>query len=421
MQSITSLARCGVAATTEFRDLPQEGRRAVLLAVADALESRADVLLAANAEDVAEAAGRGRAPAFLSRLALTAADIADLVHKYRNLADTPSPVGETVHSWVRHSGIQIEQVRAPIGVVGLALESRPAVIAEAAALCIKIGNALLVAADSVARRTSLGLANAVRDAGIPLGLPTSAIQVVIADTPQSARELARAQGLVDIVIPRGSPDFVADITRHATVPVLKHLEGDTHVYLDASAPPEESLGVVREACLAEPDLCTSANTLLVHTSVAEAVLPALAREPAVKSGACRLCPDARAAAILGVPECDPAQPAESAAPGPEEAFPLRIELVDSVQEAVERINRSGDHIADTVLASDDGVKDLFLREVDSACVCVNVSPLFADGNEFGMGGDIGFSTDKIHARGPLGLEALTSLRYQISGKYLTKN
>lgn len=408
--SIETLARRAAIAAIEFRSVDAATLRGVLLTIADSLENRRDVLLAANAQDVEEARAAGAPRHVLARLEVDSAQITDMAREFRNLADFPSPVGSVVNEWVRPNGIQIRQVRVPIGVVGLALEHRPRVVADAAALCLKVGNALLVVSDEGSRRTSLAFANVIRDAGIPLGLPRDALQIVIADGPQPARDLSRATGLVDILIPRGSDAFVSDLCRHATVPLLRHLAGDTHLVVDESADLDMALSIAADACLVDPWSCDSANTLLLHERIAEAFVWRFAAHPCLKSGEFTLRADRRAAPILGV------EPSGLADPEPADRVTLRVEVVASVAEAIDRINTLGAHIADTIVTSSDASRADFLRRVDSACACVNASPRFASGAEFGMGGDVGFSTDKVHARGPLGLEALTSLRYLLCGK-----
>ena len=407
---IPSLARRAALAAAEFRSLDTAARRALLLTIAGTFETRREAILAANAQDLAEARENGR-PAFdLARIEIDPSQFSALVRRFLTLADFPEPVGSVVNEWVRPNGLQIRQVRVPIGVVGLAIEARPLVVAEAAALCLKIGNALLAVADPIARRTAMALADTVRDAGVTGGLPRDAVQLVVSDGPQTVRDLARAQGLVDILVPRGSAAYVADIARHATVPVLKHLAGDTHLVIDAGADLEMALALVRDACFSDPWSCTSSNTLLLHANVAEAMLWKLAAEQPVRSGAFLVRPDARAAAILGT------EPVERTEPVPVDRPVLRVEVVDDIPSAIARINDLGSHVADAIVTESDDSRAAFQRYVDSACACVNASPRFANGDEFGMGGEVGFSTDKIHARGPLGLEALTTLRYLISGK-----
>ena len=407
---ILSLARRTALAADEFRSLDATARRSLLLTIADTLETRRDAILAANAQDLAEARQLGFPAPVAARLEIDRAQYSGLVHRFRTLADFPDPVGSVVNEWVRPNGLQIRQVRVPIGVVGITIEARPAVVAEAAALCLKIGNALVIVADPIARRTCLAFADTVRDAGITGGLPRDAVQLAIADGPQTARDLARAQGLVDILVPRGSPAYVADIARHATVPVLKHLAGDTHLVVDASADLDMALAIARDACFAAPWSCTSSNTVLLHARIAEAMLWKLAAEPPLRSGDFLVHPDERAAAILGT------APAERNVPVDGDRPTLRIEIIDDVGEAIARINDLGSHVADGIVTETTDSRSAFLRNVDSACACVNASPRFANGDEFGMGGEVGFSTDKIHARGPLGLEALTTLRYLVCGK-----
>lgn len=407
---ILTLARRAALAAAEFRSLDTAARRALLLTIADTLETRRDAILAANAQDLAEARESGHPASDIAALELDRSGFSSLVHRFRTLADFPEPVGSVVNEWVRPNGLQIRQIRVPIGVVGLTVEARPLVVAEAAALCIKIGNALVIVIDPASRRTGLALADTVRDAGANGGLPRDAIQLVVADGPQTARDLARAQGLVDILVARGSAPFVADISRHATVPVLKHLAGDTHLVVAGDANLDMALAIARDACFADPWSCTTSNTLLLHANIAEALLWKLAAETPIRSGDILVRPDERAAAILGMAPCERTEPVPADRPA------LRVEVIDDLDAAVARINDLGAHVADAIVTENPAARAAFLRNVDTACACANASPRFANGDEFGMGGEVGYSTDKIHARGPIGLEALTTLRYLVTGK-----
>jgi glutamate-5-semialdehyde dehydrogenase len=328
------------------------------------------------------------------------------VHAFRTIADLKDPIGEQVSRWIRPNGLEIVRVRVPIGVVGVAFESRPHVVANAAALCLKVGNALLLVGDNDARRTGEALVAAIHAGGERKGLPPDAVQAVFSDDPATYRDLARMQGLVDVLLPRGGRNFVDDIVDYASVPVLKHLGGACHVYVDASARVEMAAEIIRDGRCNEPYACNSADTVLIHRSIAATFVPAL-----TASGFCRrvrLRVDDEARALL---------PQDAAtAHDPDAELDLTLAIVRDVEEAIERVNRDGSHVADAIVAEDGDTSERFLREVDSACVLVNASPRFADGGEFGMGAEIGFSTDKLHARGPLGLEELTSTKYLVEGK-----
>lgn len=402
---IRPLAERAAAASRALLALAPRRKRALLASIADTLEARHDAILAANAADLADARARGRAPGCVERLEISPVRFNGLVRAFRTIADLHDPIGEQISRWIRPNGIEIVRVRVPIGVVGVAFESRPHVVANAAALCLKIGNALLLVGDLDARRTGEALVAAIQAGGETKGLPPDAIQAVFSDDPSAYRELARMQGLVDVLIPRGGRAFVADIVDFATVPVLKHLDGDCSLFVDRSARVEMAIEILRDARCNEPYACNSAGTLLLHRDIAAPVLAALAQDDVLP----------RRVRVLPEPTAKDLLPTGKAA-ACEGDLELTVAVVADVQEAIERINREGSHVSDVIVTEDDAASDLFLREVDSACVCVNASPRFADGGEFGMGAEIGFSTDKLHARGPLGLEELTSTKYLVQGK-----
>ncbi len=409
--SILPLAERAAAASRELLALTSRRKRALLAAIADSLESREDEILSANTTDLAEARARGRARSCIERLEITSARFNALVRAFQTIADLNDPIGEQISRWIRPNGLEIVRVRVPIGVVGVAFESRPHVVANAAAICLKIGNALLFVGDLDARRTSEALLSAIQEGGRAKGLPADAIQAVFSDDPSVYRELARMQGLVDVLIPRGSRNFVADLVDHASVPVLKHLDGCCTLFVDETAKLEMAFRILRDARCNEPYACNSVGVVLLHTGIAASFLGQLA--------ASTFCQRVLLSLDASAETFRPATPdAFSAAGGGPEAadLELRIVVVRDVREAVLFINRHGAHVSDAIVTEDDTSSALFSREVDSACVCINASPRFADGGEFGMGAEIGFSTDKLHARGPLGLEELTSTKYLVQGK-----
>ena len=406
-QTIRVLAERAAAASRELLALPPRRKRTLLASLADAIEARQEEILAANAADLADARDRGRAASCVERLEITPARFNALVRAFRTIADLNDPIGEQISRWIRPNGLEIVRVRVPIGVVGVAFESRPHVIANAAALCLKIGNALLLVGDLDVKRTGEALLAAIHEGGQARGLPADAVQAVFSDDPATYRDLARMQGLVDVLIPRGGRTFVADIVDHATVPVLKHLDGCCTVYVDKTANVKMALEILRDARCNEPYACNSTGSLLLHTDVAAAFLQAFAADRLVRCDHLRLHLDPMAESLL------PAEVVKQAVKGDLE---LNIAVVADVLEAITLVNRYGSHVSDAIITEDDATSDIFLREVDSACVCVNASPRFADGGEFGMGAEIGFSTDKLHARGPLGLEELTSTKYLVQGK-----
>jgi len=299
----------------------------------------------------------------------------------------PDPVGEEISRWIRPCGIEIVCLRVPIGVVGVAFESRPLVVAHAAAICMKIGNAALLVGDGDTRRTGTLLLKAIQEGLKNKQFPDTAFQAVFSDNLNDARELSRMQGLVDVLIARGSATFVSDLVEHSTLPVLKHLESATHLYVDKSADLEMAAEILRDARFREPYACHSTNTVLLHRDIAAAFTEQIK-------------------ALTAQTNAD---------------VPLTFITVQGTDEAIQRINGNGAHIADVIVAEDIAERDKFLRDVDSACLFHNASPRFANGCEFGMGAEIGFSSDKLHARGPISFEALTSTKYIITGKGQTRD
>lgn len=421
--SIRSLAERSAAASRALLALTPRSKRALLGAVAEAIEARHAAILAANAADLADARAHGRPAGFVERLEISPARLNAIVRAFRTIADLNDPIGEQINRWIRPNGLEIVRVRVPIGVVGVAFESRPQVVPNAAALCLKLGNALLLAGDLDARRTSAALLQAIQEGATPKGLPPDAVQAVFTDDPAVFRELARMQGLVDLLIPRGSIAFVADLVDHATVPVLKHLGGYCTLYVDEGARIDMALEILRDARCHEPYACNSVGRVLLHPAAAPAFLVELGRRSFCRR--VKLTLDEASRALLDPEALPPPAPEagqDPAAAAPEAAaeLPLDIGVVRDLEDAIGRINTQGSHVADAIVTEDDERSNRFLREVDSACVCVNASPRFADGGEFGMGAEIGFSTDKLHARGPLGLEELTSTKYRVRGKGQTR-
>ncbi len=402
--SIRDLAVRASAAARLLLTLSTRRKRSVLNAIADTIEERAERILASNALDVDDARAQGRDPGTVERLEISSARFSELVRSFRTIADLKDPTGETISRWIRPNGLEIVRTRVPIGVVAVPFQSRPHVVANAAALCLKIGNALLLVGDQDARRTGEALLDAIREGGESKGLPPDAVQGVFTDDPRVIHDLARQQGLVDLLIPRGSHDFVAGIVRDATVPVLKHRGSVCHIYVDAEARIDMAIDILRDARCIEPYACNSVGTVLVHPDALDAFQTALQADADLRN-------------LRWTGDAAPARPADDPVPAEQlHLITLQVLRVNDTASAVQRINAQGSHLSDAIVTESEAARDYFLRHVDSACVCVNTSPRFADGGEFGMGAEIGFSTDKFHARGPLGIEELTSAKYLVQGK-----
>jgi len=411
------MAQVGAAARAASRAMAAAStaaRNAALLALARRLRAGSAVLLAANAQDVAAALKAGLAAPLVDRLELTSQIIDTVAEGCEQLAAMPDPVGEISGVQRRPSGISVGRMRVPLGVFGMIFESRPNVTIEAASLAIKSGNAAILRGGSEAIHSNLALAQVVQAALAEAGLPPDAVQLVATTDRAAVGQLIAMPEFVDVIIPRGGKSLIARISAEAKVPVIKHLDGNCHVYVDAGADIEQAVRVTDNAKTQKVSPCNAAESLLVHRDVAAAFLPKIGAVFAAKGVEMRCGPRARAilAAVPGAHLVD----ATEADWSEEYLAPvISIKLVDSLDEAIERINRYGSHHTDAILTADHAHAMRFLREVDSASVMVNASTRFADGFEYGLGAEIGISTDKLHARGPVGLEGLTSLKWVVLG------
>ncbi len=382
--------------------LSTDEKNAALAAIADALESRRAEIDAANAADVARAKEAGIAASLVDRLTLTPARFDAMVAGVRHVASLPDPVGETIWTRERPSGIKIRKVRVPFGVVAVVFESRPNVFIDTAALCLKTGNAVILRGGKEAIGTNKALADAV---GAALGGTAAgdAVQLVEILDHAAVTELVRAVGLVDVAIPRGGERLIRAMCEAALVPVLKHYKGVCHVYVDESADLDMALRILDNAKTQRPGVCNAAECLLVNERVAGEFMPRVAEWAREK----------------GVTLHDGAK--EQVDWGREFlALEMNVGVVRDCAEAVAHINAHGSHHSDCIVTNDAGRAAEFLRDVDSAAVYHNVSTRFTDGAEFGMGAEIGISTDKLHARGPMGLEELTTYKYQVTGDGVTR-
>jgi glutamate-5-semialdehyde dehydrogenase len=389
-------------------------RNAALVALAAGLRGELAALLAANAQDVEAARAAGLAPPLLDRLKLTPQIIETVAAGCEQLAAMPDPIGEISGVQRRPSGISVGRMRVPLGVFGMIYESRPNVTIEAASLAIKSGNAAILRGGSEAIHSNLALAERVQAALVDAGLPPEAVQLVPTTDRAAVGRLIAMPEFVDLIIPRGGKGLIARISAEAKVPVIKHLDGNCHVYVDAEVDLELAVRVTDNAKTQKYSPCNAAESLLVHADVAPAFLPRIGAVFAAKGVEMRCGP--RAKAILAVVPDALLVDASEADWAEEYLAPIiSIKLVDSLDEAIERINTYGSHHTDAILTSNHANAMRFLREVDSASVMVNASTRFADGFEFGLGAEIGISTDKFHARGPVGLEGLTSLKWIVLG------
>jgi glutamate-5-semialdehyde dehydrogenase len=380
-----------------------------LAAMAAAIERDAARLLQANAQDLDAARAKALEAAMLDRLTLTGKSIAAMAQGLREIAQLRDPVGEITDLAYRPSGIQVGRMRVPLGVVAIIYEARPNVTADAAGLCLKAGNAAILRGGSEAIRSNQAIAACVREGLARAGLPEAAVQVIEVTDRAAVGELITMKDYVDIVVPRGGKGLIERISNEARIPVLKHLDGICHVYIDERADPDKAIRIADNAKTQRYGTCNTMETLLVHRAMAAAVLPPLCRIYQAKKVELRGCPRARAI----VPQMQEATEAdwytEYLAPI------LSVRVVDDLDQAMEHIATYGSQHTDAIVTEDYTRARRFLREVDSSSVLVNASTRFADGFEYGLGAEIGISTDKLHARGPVGLEGLTSQKYVVLG------
>lgn len=408
-ETVLAMAREAKSASRRFSSIPESTLNAALEAMAVALTNSQDLLLHENAKDLKAGKERGLSSALLDRLTLTPGRIGDMVEGLRQVAALPCPVGEVISEADRSNGLHISRVRVPIGVIGIIYESRPNVTVDSAALCIKSGNAVILRGGSEAIHSNVALAEIISKAGEGAGLPVGAIQLIRSTNREAAKSLMQAEGYVDLLIPRGGEALKKTILENARVPVLTSLGGNCHTFIDASAEVQMAADIAFNAKVSRPSVCNAMETLLVHREVAAGLLPDLVKrliEAKVEVRGCErvreLCPDAVAATELdwATEYLD---------------LILAIRVVDSLDEAIQHIQKYGTGHSEAIVTSSAENARAFTASIDAACVYVNASTRFTDGFEFGLGAEVGISTQKLHARGPIGLRELTTYKYIVSG------
>ncbi|WP_303293311.1 glutamate-5-semialdehyde dehydrogenase [Marinobacter sp. ST-43] len=406
---MTELGQQARAASREVARSSTAVRNQALLATADALDAARSELATANSKDLERGRENGLDSAMLDRLELTAQRIDAMIEGLRQVAALPDPVGVITDMTYRPSGIQVGKMRVPLGVIGIIYESRPNVTVEAASLCLKSGNATILRGGSEAIHSNQAIARCLKQGLSEAGLPETAVQVVSTTDRAAVGELITMPQFVDVIVPRGGKGLIERISRDARVPVIKHLDGVCHVYIDSHADPEKALKVAVNAKTQRYGTCNTMETLLVDQEVADDLLPLLAEQFRGKAVELRGCP--RTCAILGdiVEATEEDWHEEYLAPI------LAVKVVEGLDGAIEHINRYSSQHTDSIITENYTRARRFLTEVDSSSVMVNASTRFADGFEYGLGAEIGISTDKIHARGPVGLEGLTSQKYVVFG------
>jgi glutamate-5-semialdehyde dehydrogenase len=412
MQRVGTGAR---AAAARMAAASTAARNRALLALARLVRERRGALQAANAGDVAKAQAQGLAAPMVDRLRLTDKVVEQMAEGCEQIAALPDPIGELMHLRRRPSGITVGQMRVPLGVFGMIYESRPNVTIDAASLAIKSGNACVLRGGSEAFDTNLALWRLVREALEVAGLPADAVQLVETTDRDAVGRLIASPEHVDVIIPRGGKGLIERISREARVPVIKHLDGNCHVYVDAGADLELAVTVTDNAKTQKYSPCNAAESLLVHRAIAPAFVARIGAVFAAKGVEMR-CDAGSLALLRAVPDARLVEASEADWSEEYLAPVISIKLVADLDEAIAHINRYGSHHTDAILTRDHVNAMRFVREVDSASVMVNASTRFADGFEYGLGAEIGISTDKFHARGPVGLEGLTSLKWVVLGQ-----
>jgi glutamate-5-semialdehyde dehydrogenase len=406
--SLVELGRQVKAAARVLATTGTAARDAALLAAADLLVARTDDVLAANAVDVDRAQSQGVSPTVVDRLRLDAGRVAAMAAGLRQVATLPDPVGEVVRGWVRPNGLRIEEVRVPLGVVAIIYENRPNVTSDAFGLCLKSGNAAFLRGSSGAVSSNVAIAAVLREGLAKAGLPEDSVVLVEDVSREAVVEFMQLRESIDVLIPRGGPSLIRSILDNATVPYVIDGDGNCHVYVDAAADLDMALSIVVNSKTQRPSVCNAAESLVVHAAIADAFLPALAAAmPEVE-----LVGDARARAV--VPTMGEATDDDFAT----EFLDLKmsVAVVDDLDGAIEHVQRYSSGHSEAIVTGDLAAADRFTREVDAAAVLVNASTRWVDGERFGFGAEIGISTQKLHARGPMGLQALTTGKYVVRGE-----
>jgi glutamate-5-semialdehyde dehydrogenase len=407
---IHQLGRQALEASRTLAILPAAAKNRILTAMADAILAQGDAILAANALDLEAGRAKGLSSAMLDRLMLNPARLAAMAEGVREVVSLPDPVGAELEAWERPNGLKIRKVRVPIGVIGIIYESRPNVTSDAAVLCFKSGNATILRGGSEAFHSNTAIAAALQSGGESAGLPPHSIQLVPFTDRESVQHMAEMNQYLDLIIPRGGKGLIETVVRLARMPVIKHYDGICHVYVDAAADPAMAERILMNSKVQKPGVCNAAETLLVHEAIAAGFYQQVV--PVLRAAGVKLYGDATLNALF---------PSETT-PATEENYQteyldlaLSVKTVANLDEAIAHIRTYGSRHSEAIVTEDPAAAARFLNEIDSAVLLWNASTRFNDGGEFGFGCEIGISTDKLHARGPMGLPELTSYKYQVTG------
>lgn len=412
---ITKMGSDALTASRALANLTTDQKNKILLAMADGILSDADKIISANAIDLDDAVNNNLTNSMIDRLRLDQKRIEAIADGIRQVATLPDPVGEIMDEWDRPNGIKIKQIRVPIGIIGIIYESRPNVTSDAAVLCLKTGNATILRGGKESINSNIAISDSLQNAGEKAGLPENSIQLIPFTDRESVKHLAEMDEYLDLIIPRGGAGLIEAVVSMARMPVIKHYDGICHTYVDSECDLEMACSVVMDAKTQKPSVCNALETLLVSEQIADTFLPTIGKLLSEKQVEIRA--DESSRKLLGV---------DSVAVKPDDwkteylDLIISMKIVSDVKEAIDHINHYGSHHSDCIITSSEANANLFMNNVDSATVFWNVSTRFSDGEEFGFGAEIGISTDKLHARGPMALRELTSYKYLISGKGQTK-
>jgi len=412
-EAVHDTARRSRVAAQELRILTRDQKDAALRAMADALVQQAAQITEANSLDLQRARENGTSEALIDRLTLDAPRITAIADALREVAALPDPVGEVVRGYTLPNGLQVRQVRVPLGVVGMIYEARPNVTVDAAGLCLKSGNAALLRGSSSAMESNRALAEAMRSALVGQGLNPDAVQLVPGDSHESVKHLMTARGLVDVLIPRGGEALIRSVVENSTVPVIETGVGNCHVYVDADADIEKAVRLVVNSKAQRVSVCNAAETLLVHRDIAPAFLSAAL--PALADAGVTLHADAAFASAASGQGCEVVEATDEDWAAEYYSLDLAAAIVDDIDTAIEHIRRWSSGHTEAIISDSQSAIAHFTARIDSAAIMINASTRFTDGGEFGFGAEIGISTQKLHARGPMGLPELTSTTFVVTG------
>jgi glutamate-5-semialdehyde dehydrogenase len=410
MTDMSEIGKKAKAASFELAKLTTVTKNKALMAMANALEKNTEKIVEANQKDIEAAENKGVRAAFLDRLILDRSRIGKMAQCLREIADLPDPIGQIVKTWTRPNGLIIGQLRVPLGVVGMIYESRPDVTSDASGICIKSGNAIILRGGSDAINSNIAIGKILEEAAVTAGVPSGAIQVISTTDRHTISELMKMREYVDVLIPRGGAALIKNVVENSTVPVIETGIGNCHIYVDEDADLDKATAIILNAKCQRPGTCNAAEKLLVHRNIAENFLPRIVKSLRKAGVEVRGCDET----VKIVPDIKTATEKDWY----EEYLDLIIgvKVVENLDEAIRHINKYGSKHTDAILTQDFTKATQFIKEVDSAAVNWNASTRFTDGNQYGLGAEIGISTQKMHARGPMSVEHLTSIKYFVLGK-----